>query len=116
MNQAERRGVRADDETGNDVAQHYWLLEAMKQNGHYPGDQHDHCQILDEADGMHGAILLFVARANRSSAKENPSEQQVHTVLNAGRPMLHGRTQVNIAPLCKKPVQYVETDRLEKRR
>ncbi|MNN74383.1 hypothetical protein D3C81_1905770 [compost metagenome] len=59
MDQAERRGVRADDETGNDVAQHYWLLEAVEENGHYPGDQHDHCQILDEADGMHGAILLF---------------------------------------------------------
>ncbi|QNL90608.1 Uncharacterized protein PPKH_5194 [Pseudomonas putida] len=26
--------------------------------------------------------------------------------------MLHGRTQVNIAPRRKKPVQYVETDRL----
>ncbi|AGN83496.1 hypothetical protein J3A69_005229 [Pseudomonas putida] len=30
--------------------------------------------------------------------------------------MLHGRTQVNIAPRRKKPVQYAETDRLEKRR
>ncbi|CAM3095232.1 hypothetical protein QFZ86_000563 [Pseudomonas plecoglossicida] len=26
--------------------------------------------------------------------------------------MLHGRTQVNIAPRRKMPVQYVETDRL----
>jgi len=56
------------------------------------------------------------AWADRSSAKANPSEQQVHTVLNAGNPMLHGRTQVNIAPGRKKPVQYAETDRLEKRR
>jgi hypothetical protein len=56
------------------------------------------------------------AWADRSSAKANLSEQQVHTVLNAGMPMLHGRTQVNIAPRRKKPVQYAETDRLEKRR
>jgi len=56
------------------------------------------------------------AWADRSSAKANLSEQQVHTVLNAGTPMLHGRTQVNIAPRRKKPVQYAETDRLEKRR
>ncbi|MNG81735.1 hypothetical protein D3C81_540450 [compost metagenome] len=30
--------------------------------------------------------------------------------------MLRGRTQVNIAPRREKPVQYVETDRLIKRR
>ncbi|MGB5957259.1 MULTISPECIES: hypothetical protein [unclassified Pseudomonas] len=69
---------------------------------------------------MHGVILLsrlfMDAWADRSSAKANLSEQQVHTVLNAGKPMLHGRAQGNIALRCKKPVQYVETDRLEKRR
>ncbi|AVD80871.1 hypothetical protein C4Q28_01235 [Pseudomonas sp. SWI6] len=66
---------------------------------------------------MHGAILLFLdAKADRSSAKAAPSEQQVHTVLNAGKPMLQGRTQVNIAPRRKLPVQYAETDRLLNRR
>jgi len=54
---------------------------------------------------------LLDAQADRSSAKAKPSEQQVHTVLNAGKPMLHGRTQGNIAPRREKPVQYVETDR-----
>jgi hypothetical protein len=54
---------------------------------------------------------LLDARADRSSAKAKLSEQQVHTVLNAETPTLHGRTQVNIAPRRKKPVQYVETDR-----
>jgi len=56
------------------------------------------------------------AWADRSSAKANLSEQQVHTVLSAGKPMVHGRTQVNIAPRRTSPVQYAETDRLEKRR
>ncbi|MDH1548211.1 MULTISPECIES: hypothetical protein [Pseudomonas] len=69
---------------------------------------------------MHGVILLFSsfmnAWANRSSAGANLSEQQVHTVLNAGTPMVHGLTQVNIAIGCKRPAQYAETDRLEKRR
>src|SRR5690606_21687857 len=51
------------------------------------------------------------ARANRSSAKANLSEQQIHNVFNAGTPMLHGRAQVNIAPCRRKPMQYVETDR-----
>ncbi|AUZ61966.1 hypothetical protein PRJ_5408 [Pseudomonas sp. XWY-1] len=31
-------------------------------------------------------------------AEATLSEQQVHTALNAATPMLHGRTQVNIAP------------------
>ncbi|HAB02045.1 MAG TPA: hypothetical protein DCE25_03570 [Pseudomonas sp.] len=30
--------------------------------------------------------------------------------------MLHGRSQVNIAPRCKRPVQYAETDRPNRRR
>ncbi|MNG81736.1 hypothetical protein D3C79_403940 [compost metagenome] len=58
VDQAERRRVRTDNEACNDVAQHDGLLEPMKENRDHPGNQHDHCQILDEADGMHGAILL----------------------------------------------------------
>ncbi|AXQ50379.1 hypothetical protein DZC31_27890 [Stenotrophomonas rhizophila] len=54
---------------------------------------------------------LLDAWADRSSAKAQPSEQQVHTVLNARTPTLRGRSQVNIAPCRKKAVQYVETDR-----
>ncbi len=48
----------ADDEAGDDVAQHHRLLEAMKQDGHHPGHQHDHGQVLDKADGVHGEGLL----------------------------------------------------------
>ncbi|MCY1440052.1 hypothetical protein D9M71_563110 [compost metagenome] len=81
--------MRADDEAGDDVAQHHGLLEAVKENGDHASDQHDDCQVLDEADGMHGVILLsrplLDARADRSSAKATLSEQQVHTVLNAGK-------------------------------
>jgi len=59
MDQAEWRGVRADDEAGDNVAQHHRLLEAVKNYGDHASDHHDDCQVLDEADGMHGVILLF---------------------------------------------------------
>ncbi len=54
MDQTEWRGVRADDEPGNDIAEYNRLPEAMEQNGHHTGHQHDHCQILNKIDGMHG--------------------------------------------------------------
>jgi hypothetical protein len=58
MDQAERRRVRANDETGDDVAEHHRLFEAVKQHGHHTRDQHDHCQILNKTDGMHGVGSL----------------------------------------------------------
>jgi hypothetical protein len=30
----------------------------MKEHGHHTRDQHDHCQILNETDGVHGMWLL----------------------------------------------------------
>lgn len=51
VNEAEWRGVGADDEARDDVAKHYRLLEPMKKDGDYAGYQHDHRQILDKADG-----------------------------------------------------------------
>jgi len=59
MNQTERGGVRANDEAGDNVTQHHRLFEAVKKNGDDASDQHDDCQVLDEADGMHGVILLI---------------------------------------------------------
>ncbi|AUF98684.1 hypothetical protein CXQ80_23990 [Pseudomonas sp. 02C 26] len=62
---------------------------------------------------MHGVLLLVHgARADRSSAEASLSGQQVHTVIKAGKPMLHGPTQVTIAPGRKTSAQYAETDRL----
>ena len=58
MDQAEWRGVRADDEPGDDIPQHHRLLEAMKQDSDNPCHQHDHGQVLDKADGVHGEGLL----------------------------------------------------------
>ncbi len=58
MDQTERRRVGADDEAGDDVTQHHRLLEAVKQDGDHPCHQHDHGQVLDKADGVHGEGLL----------------------------------------------------------
>ncbi|MNY26048.1 hypothetical protein D3C86_1598740 [compost metagenome] len=57
MDQAEWRGVRANDETGDDVSQHHRLFQPMEDHGYHTCDQHDHCQILNETDGMHGVRL-----------------------------------------------------------
>ncbi|MNF62028.1 hypothetical protein D3C84_436970 [compost metagenome] len=51
--------MRADDEAGEDVAQHHRLFEAVEKDGHQARDQHDHGEILDEGNGMHGDRLLF---------------------------------------------------------
>jgi hypothetical protein len=37
----------------------------MKQHGYHARDQHDHCQILNETDGMHGVGSLMTRRADR---------------------------------------------------
>ena len=50
--------MRADNKAGDDITQYDRLLEAVKQDGHHTGNQHDHRQVLDEADGMHGVVLL----------------------------------------------------------
>ncbi|MNO29931.1 hypothetical protein D3C76_198590 [compost metagenome] len=63
MDQAERRGMRADNKTRDDIAQHYRLLEAMEENRHDAGNQHDYRQVLNETDGMHGAGLLVQDQA-----------------------------------------------------
>ncbi|MNZ14831.1 hypothetical protein D3C78_317620 [compost metagenome] len=71
MNQAKRRGVRADDKAGNNVAKHYGLLEAVEQDSDHPGNQHDHCQILNKADGMHGVgLLTWYPETSRNSPDE----------------------------------------------
>ncbi|MNV86351.1 hypothetical protein D3C71_1803790 [compost metagenome] len=59
MNEPERRSVRTDDETRDDIAQDHRLFEPMKQHGHHARHQHDHCQILNETDGMHGEGSLM---------------------------------------------------------
>ena len=53
VDQGERRRVRADDDAGDDVAQHHRLFETVEEDGDHAGDQHDHRQILDEVDGVH---------------------------------------------------------------
>ena len=64
MDQAERRCVRADNETGNDIAQDHGLFQTMKKDRYDAGDQHDYRQVLDKTDGMHGVKLLFYALKN----------------------------------------------------
>ncbi|MNN66713.1 hypothetical protein D3C81_1823050 [compost metagenome] len=54
--------MRADDEACDDVAQHHRLFEAVEKDGHHARDQHDHSEILDEINGMHGGELLFAMR------------------------------------------------------
>ncbi|MND89386.1 hypothetical protein D3C80_814400 [compost metagenome] len=58
MNQAKWWGVRADNKAGDNVTQYHRLLEPVEKDGDHTGDQHDHCQVLDKADGMHGVALL----------------------------------------------------------
>ena len=69
VDQAKRRGVGADNEAGNDVAQHHRLLEAVKQDGDHPCHQHDHGQVLDKADGVHDEGLLEGAGAFPTSGR-----------------------------------------------
>ncbi|WP_342030470.1 hypothetical protein [Pseudomonas sp. SST3] len=69
MDQAKRRGVGADNEAGNDVAQHHRLLEAVKQDSDHPCHQHDHGQVLDKADGVHDEGLLEGAGAFPTSGR-----------------------------------------------
>ncbi|AXO90751.1 hypothetical protein DZC75_23120 [Pseudomonas parafulva] len=55
--------------------------------------------------------VVSTHEANRRSARRHLSERQVQIVLIGGTPMLHGRTQGNIAPVDRTAMQYAETDR-----
>ncbi|MNF92717.1 hypothetical protein D3C84_753690 [compost metagenome] len=63
--------MRADDKAGDDVTQHHRLFETVKEDGDHTRNQHDHCQVLDKAYGMHGVVLLTLRRrTNRCSSQE----------------------------------------------
>ena len=55
--------VWADEDAGDDVAQHHRLLEALKQHGHDAGGNHDHGQVLQKTHLMHDTICSNHARA-----------------------------------------------------
>jgi hypothetical protein len=69
----------------------------MKQHGHHTRDQHDHCQILNETDGVHGVGLLF--------------EQGKKSTSRVGITLEKGLLKGNTATSGRKAVQYMETDR-----
>ena len=54
VDQSEGRGVRADDEAGDDVAEDHRLAQAVEEDSDHTRHQHDHGEVLDEIDGMHG--------------------------------------------------------------
>ena len=49
VDQTEWRGVGSDDEAGEDVAQDHGLLEAVEEDGHHAGHQHDDGHVLDKS-------------------------------------------------------------------
>jgi len=56
--------VWADENAGDDVAEHDRLFEALEQHGHDAGGNHHHGQVLQKTHFMHGAIRPENARAN----------------------------------------------------
>ena len=86
MNQAEGGRVGAYDETGDDITEHHWLLETVKNNGDHACNQHDDRQVLNKADGMHDVILLLSSwavlpgrpRLRRGGPKQAASTHCIH--------------------------------------
>jgi len=55
LHQREGRRVGADDESGDDVPERDRLLEPVAQDGHDARDEHDHGEVVEEFNAVHGA-------------------------------------------------------------
>ena len=66
--QGERRRVRADDHAGHEVADDRRQADAVASPPHQPRHQHDHREVLDEIDSVHGVLRLRRQRREPGSS------------------------------------------------